>query len=125
MNKSALSSFVSLCILFISCTEKSTPAWIEKYPHAISPDIKVVIYQSFTNQTEGVEIVVHTHIASWLTSGGGSIFNIRLPMADTLKLIWTSDSTATIQYPAHAKIFKQEDTDYFFGRRIHFTYQPE
>ncbi|MCB0534496.1 MAG: hypothetical protein KDD14_20005 [Saprospiraceae bacterium] len=125
MNTPALNRLIPFCILFVACTEKGIPAWVEKYPHAVSPNNKAVVYQVFTHQPEGMEVAVLTHFASRFTSGGGSIFNILLPEADTLNLTWTSDTSVTIQYPAHAIILKQEGTDYFLGRRIHFIYQAD
>jgi hypothetical protein len=110
------------CIeLLVSCQSFQSDV-TKELPRVISPDGKAIIYQSTFPEKDQFRIYLATWIQSQKGAGGGGIFDILLPTADTLKVVWTSDTTATIEYPSQATILRQNSSDYFYGRHTYLTY---
>lgn len=96
--------------------EKKSPSWV-------SPDEKALIYQSNYEENGTINISLTTWVETGLMKGGAGIFNMKNNKLDTLKVMWTSDTSATIEYPNTATVSRQESKTYFAGRTIHLTYK--
>jgi hypothetical protein len=97
--------------------QMGSPSWT-------SPDGKAIIYQSHCEENKRIIISLSTWIETGFLSGGGGIFTCSNYRLDTVKVNWTSDTSALIEYPKTATVIKKELQAYFAGRTIHLTYKP-
>jgi hypothetical protein len=118
MNLFQIIFFTSL-LLLASCNQ-SMPTWLKESNHSISPDGNAAIY---SYNLDNNRISVSTWINSTISSGGCGFFDIETYNNSGVKLSWISESNAQIEYPADAKILKQEDSCFFAGRIIKFYYK--
>lgn len=88
-----------------------------------SPDGKAIIYQSNYEENKITSISFETWIETGFMNGGGGIFDIKNYRLDTIRVSWTSDTSAIIEYPKTASVIRRESKTYFAGRTIHLTYK--
>ena len=118
----------TLLIIFVfSITEgcqSSARKQIEmKYPFWTSPDGKAIIYQSNYEENKITSISLTAWIETGFMNGGAGIFDIKNYRLDTVRVSWTSDTSAIIEYPKTASVIRKEAKTYFAGRTIHLTYK--
>ena len=95
--------------------KNNSPSWI-------SPDGNAMIYQSHYKENETYYISLGTWITNNSMEGGAGIFDMKSKKLDTLKVRWTSNSSAIISYSSKANISRQLSETYFAGRKIHLQY---
>lgn len=59
-------------------------------------------------------ISLGTFLEKDFTSGGSSFFDIQNYKYDTVNVIWTSDSSALIEYPSTASVMRKDSKTNFF-----------
>lgn len=117
-----------LLIIFVFLVTEGCQSSVRKQiemesPFWTSPDRKAIIYQSNSEENNITNISLTTWIETGFTNGGGGIFNIKNFELDTLRVSWTSDTSAIIEYPKTASIIRKESESYYSGRTIHLTYK--
>lgn len=107
----------------VGCHSSVRKEIVMGHPSWASPDDKALIFQYNMNTHNTPIISLGTFIEKDFTCGGQSFFDIQNYKYDTVNVIWTSDSSALIEYPSTASIIRKEPKTYFSGRTTYLTYK--
>lgn len=109
--------------ILIGCQSSARKDIEREHPTWTSPDGKALIFQYIMNTHNTPIISLGTFIEKDFTSGGSSFFDIQNYKYDTVNVIWTSDSSALIEYPSTASVMRKDSKTNFLGRTTYLKYK--
>jgi len=94
--------------------------------HELSPDKKVVVYQSVTQNDGQYQIALTSWCKQNGSEGGAGIFAFISENEEQIQFNWESDSLLLVTIPKNVTIILQENESYFLGRSFKVNYiQPQ
>jgi hypothetical protein len=118
--------FISIILIFSvfeSCLSSARKDIEREHPTWTSPDGKALIFQYNMNTHNTPIISLGTLIEKNFTYGGSSFFDMQNYKYDTVNVIWTSDSSALIEYPSTASVMRKDSKTFFLGRTTYLKYK--